>query len=150
MTQGMWITAVIMFAIDSVAAVAAPPINTWYLHTQGTGAQIPLESGAALIAVTTFAGIWLIQRQRSSSDTLVDMRSAIAGSFILVYMVMVVWSAFFAYGNSGQLNILSSTLITNFTVLAGVVIAFYFATSAASAIAADRRNSNEQEQAKNR
>lgn len=84
MTQSTWITAIIMFAIDSVAAVAAPPINTWYLHTQGTGAQVPLESGAALIAVTTFVGIWLIQRQRSSSDILVDMRSAIAGSFILV------------------------------------------------------------------
>lgn len=148
MTQGAWITAVIMFAIDSVAAVAAPPINTWYLHTQGTGAQIPLESGAALIAVTTFVGIWLIQRQRSSSDTSVDMRSAIAGSFILVYMVMVVWSAFFAYGNSGQLNVLSSTLITNFTVLAGVVVASYFTASAASAIAADRRSSSKQEDAK--
>lgn len=145
MTQGTWITAAIMFAIDGVAAIAAPPINTWYLHTQGTGAQVPLESGAALIAVTTFVGIWLIQRQRSSSDTLMDMRSAIAGSFILVYLVMVVWSAFFAYGNSGQLNVLSSTLITNFTVLAGVVIAFYFATSAASSIAASRRSSKEEE-----
>jgi hypothetical protein len=145
-SRGVWMAAAIMLAVDSVAAVAAPPINTWYLHTQRTGAQVPLESGAALIAVTTFIGICFIQRKRSSSDTLVDMRSAIAGSFILVYLVMVVWSAFFAYGNSGQLNVLSSTLITNFTVLAGIVIGFYFTTSAATSIAASRRGGKHEQE----
>jgi hypothetical protein len=145
--RSTWIAAGTMFAIDSVAAVAAPPINTWYLHTQGSGVQVPLESGAALIAVTTFVGIWVIQRRRSSSDTLVEMRSAIAGSFILVYLVMVGWSAFFAYGSSGPLNTLSNTLITNFTVLTGVVIASFFASSAASSIAAGRQE-NKREKAK--
>lgn len=139
-----WIVAAMIFAIDSTAAVAAPPINTWYLHTQRSGAQVPLESGAALIAVTTFVGIWLIQRQRSFSDTLGDMRAAIAGSFILVYLVIVVWSAFFAYGNAGPLNVLSSTLITNFTVLTGVVIASYFATATANTIAASRQDKRQE------
>jgi hypothetical protein len=129
-----------MLIVDSVIAVAAPPIDIWYLENVNHSAQIPLESGAALVAVVTFVGIWLIQRYWSGGDALTDMRSAISGSFIVVYLVILSWSAFFPPGfNTGILDYLSSTFISNFTVLTGVVVGFYFTTTAASYIATHKR-----------
>jgi hypothetical protein len=123
---------VALLLLDGVIAAAAPPIDIWYLHSQNTGGQVPLESGAAFIGVTAFTGIWLLERRRHNRSSLNEMRSAIAGSFIIVYLVILSWSAFFpARYNIGAINSLTSRFTTNFTVLTGVVVGFYFTTTAA-------------------
>ena len=130
----------IVLVIDGVIAAAAPPISAYYYGDKGPD-QIPLGSGAALIAVVTFVGIWRVQRLGPSDDSLADMRNAISGAFIVVYLVILSWSAFVPAGtNTGPIGILSATFITNFTALTGVVIAFYFTTTTATHIAAYRKD----------
>ena len=61
------------------------------------------------------------------------MRDAIAAAFVTVYLTIVAWSAFFAISTSGepaQLSPLTQTVISNFTYLTGIVVAFYFGTDA--------------------
>jgi hypothetical protein len=59
------------------------------------------------------------------------MRDAISGAAIVVYLVVFSWVAFFPPGyNTGPLNTLTLTLITNFTVIIGIVVTFYLGTIA--------------------
>lgn len=60
------------------------------------------------------------------------MRSAIAGTIVLVYLVLLGIVAFFSpSGTEGlKLHELTQTFVTNFTTLIGVVVAFYFGSSA--------------------
>ncbi len=58
-----------------------------------------------------------------------SMRTAIAGTIVIVYLVLVGIVAFFKVGPA-SLPPISQTLVTNFTTIVGVVIAFYFGASA--------------------
>jgi drug/metabolite transporter (DMT)-like permease len=132
-----------ILVVDCIVAVAAPFIDNWYVtsHTPPRP-DIPLQAGAGLIAVVTFVGIWVIQRSRVNVEIVSEMRDAISAAVIVVYLVILSWSAFFPRISSsgGVLNPLTSTFITNFTALTGVVVGFYFTTTAATQIAAQRRS----------
>jgi hypothetical protein len=62
------------------------------------------------------------------------MRDAIAAAFVVTYLVIVGWSAFFNYltdvTQQSALSPLTSSLITNFTALTGVVVGSYFGADA--------------------
>lgn len=135
---------VALIAVNCVTAVAAPITDIWYIHHIDP-AQVPFEAGAALIAITTFLGIWVIQREQYVNDMLTGMRDAISGAVIAVYLVVFSWVAFFPPGyNTGPLNTLTSTLITNFTVISGIVVTFYFGTIAYLQISARRQKQSEE------
>jgi hypothetical protein len=130
--------------IDCAVAVAAPFIDNWYVTSHvPTRPDIPLQAGAALVAVVTFVGVWAIQRSRGAVEIVSEMRDAISAAVIVVYLIILSWSAFFPRIGSagGVLNPLTSTFITNFTALTGVVVGFYFTTTAATQIAAQRNSS---------
>jgi hypothetical protein len=72
------------------------------------------------------------------------MRDAIAAAVVIVYLVILCWSTFFprlSPSNNTVLNPLTSTFITNFTAVTGIVIGFYFTGVTATQIAAHRQNS---------
>ena len=138
---------ILLVSVDLAVAVGAPLWNYYF-----TRDDIPLQAGAAVIAVTTFTSVWLIQRSRAYGNPTTDsMRDAIAASFVVTYLVMVAWSAFFNYavnvdqGRQAVLAPLTQTLISNFTILTGLVVGFYFGTDAVKQVALARqpKTSNE-------
>lgn len=58
-----------------------------------------------------------------------SMRTAIAGTIVIVYLVLVGIVAFFTHGPE-KLPAISETMVTSFTTIVGVVVAFYFGASA--------------------
>jgi FlaA1/EpsC-like NDP-sugar epimerase len=57
------------------------------------------------------------------------MRTAIAGTIVIAYLVLVGIVAFFTHGPE-KLPAISEAMVTNFTTIVGVVVAFYFGASA--------------------
>ncbi len=131
-----------VLSVDAIVAVATPFVDIWYVRYtyRPEPPDVPLQAGVALIAVVTFLGVWTIQRRRPQVDTTSEMRDAIAAAVVVVYLVILSWSTFFPRitSSSGTLNPLTSTLITNFTALTGIVIGFYFSATAATKIAEHR------------
>lgn len=131
-----------VLAVDAIVAVATPFVDIWYVRYtyRPEPPDVPLQAGVALIAVVTFLGVWTIQRRRPQADITSEMRDAIAAAVVVVYLVILSWSTFFPRitTSSGTLNPLTSTLITNFTALTGIVIGFYFSATAATNIAQHR------------
>ena len=72
------------------------------------------------------------------------MRDAIAASFVVTYLVMVAWSAFFNStenmdpGGRAVLAPLTQTLISNFIILTGLVVGFYFGIEAIKQVVQSR------------
>jgi FlaA1/EpsC-like NDP-sugar epimerase len=58
-----------------------------------------------------------------------NMRTAIAGTIVISYLVLVGIVAFFTHGPE-KLPAIGETMVTNFTTIVGVVVAFYFGASA--------------------
>jgi hypothetical protein len=88
--------------------------------------RAPLSFSVAAVAVVTFFG--LLQLQQASSLEPGDMRKPIAGTVTVVYLVLVATFSFFFV--PGQLPPLTETFINSFTTIMGVVVAFYFGSSA--------------------
>jgi hypothetical protein len=79
------------------------------------------------IGVITFLGILVLShRSGHRGFSTGEMRSAIAATFMVVYFTMLGILMFFY----GKLPEMAPTLIKNFTNLMGVVIAFYFGSTA--------------------
>ena len=130
--------AVALFAGDVLVAGLAP---LWdYFFKQSDKA---LMTGAAVIAVSTFLGVWLLQRHEAAGHHARNsMRDGIAAAFVVTYLVIVAWAAFFSYypiapSEAGahpppplQLPPLTQALIGNFTILTGVVVGGYFGADA--------------------
>src|ERR1700687_4068565 len=138
---GVDIRKVLLVVVNCTVAVGAPVWNYYF-----TRSDIALQAGAALVAVTTFTCVWLLQRSRKWGDPLADsMRDGIAASFVVTYLVMVGWAGFFNYSVStdpaqlDRLAPLTQQLIGNFTVLTGIVVGFYFGTDAVKAVVAGRQ-----------
>jgi len=98
--------------------------------------------GAISIALCTFFGFLLIE-VRSNSEikfSSESFRIAITSSVIVVYLYVVGLTIFFRSW-SENIQPLTQTMITNFTTIVGVVIAFYF-TSSAIIEKGSKRNQN--------
>src|SRR5690242_11842963 len=111
----------------NLAIAAAGPV--WDRHSD---TDMPLEMGAAVVAVWTFFMVWLIQRDPAyarENPASNPLRDAIAAAFVVTYLVIVGWTAFFHLFSSVDhpaLAPLTQTFVTNFTFLTGVVVGSYF------------------------
>jgi hypothetical protein len=91
----------------------------------GFGVSVLAVSG---IGVITFLGILVLShRSGHRGFSTGEMRSAMAATFMVVYFTML-GVLMFCYS---ELPLMAPTLIKNFTYLMGVVIAFYFGSTAA-------------------
>ena len=58
------------------------------------------------------------------------MRSATAGTVVIIYLVLISTFTFYFVGpQAGELLPITATLVTNFTTVVGIVVAFYFGVS---------------------
>lgn len=107
-----------------IVAAGAPAINYFVPHYNS-----PLEAGAAVIAVVTFLGVWLLQRHVGAGRyDRNSMRDGIAAAFVVTYLVIVSWAAFMR--GEQAVTPLAQAVIPNFTVLVGVVVGGYFGADA--------------------
>lgn len=119
-----------MLVVGDVAVAAGAPLWNRYVPEFNT----PLEAGAAVIAVATFLGVWLLQRHGGAGrDDRNSMRDGIAAAFVVTYLVIVGWAAFMR-GQEAQTP-LALTVVPNFTVLTGVVVGGYFGADAIKQVA---------------
>lgn len=97
----------------------------------------------ATMVISFVSLLVLTQRNKERWEvTESTMRNAIAGAIVIAYLVLVGIVAFFTEGPE-KLPAISQTMVTNFTTIVGVVIAFYFGASAYVQASAQRRESNQ-------
>lgn len=92
-----------------------------------------LSFAVAAVSVVTFFGFLHLGRSVSGAQPDSDRleRRAIAATAVVVYLVLVSNVAFFGLTEKPQeLNPLTNMLVTNFTAVVGVIVAFYFGSSA--------------------
>jgi hypothetical protein len=125
---------VALVGVDFIAAAGAPVVDQLASYT-----NTALQVAAAVIAVWTYFFVWLIQRDPVNKDPRTNsVRDAITASFVVTYLVMVSWSAFFNMAPAnGQyaLDPLGQTFISNFTFLTGVVVGSYFGADVVKQVA---------------
>jgi hypothetical protein len=126
---GVQSTAATVLIVDATVAVGAPIWDYYF-----TRSDIPLQVGAAVIAVVTFLGIWMVQHNLTGSGPETNsMRDAIAAAFVVTYLVIVGWATFLGFYSGERqetLNPLANTVLPSFTVLTGVVVGGYFGADA--------------------
>jgi len=81
--------------------------------------------GFGSVSIITFLGMLYIQR---SIESKIDLKIPIASSITIIYILLVVTWAF--YRSTGDLPQMTETLMSSFTSITGIVIAFYFGSSA--------------------
>ncbi|WP_157372189.1 hypothetical protein [Arthrobacter sp. Soil736] len=120
------------FIVVSLAPIAENV--TYKLATQGRQTwlfqDLGYMLGAGLLIVITFYGIWIHQRDDRNLPPADALRDAIAATVVLLYLVLVSWGTFFAPGPNRDL--LPDQLLASLTTVTGVVIAFYFISTAAA------------------
>lgn len=86
-----------------------------------------------MIAAASITFFWLVSDMRPALSKITfdegALRRAIAGSIVVEYLVLVGVVAFWE-GGPETLPPITQALITSFTTVVGVVIAFYFGSSA--------------------
>jgi len=87
--------------------------------------QAWMAFGFGSITIITFLGMLYIQR---SIEPKIDLKVPIASAVTLIYILLVVTWAF--YRSKGDLPQMTETLMSSFTSITGIVIAFYFGSSA--------------------
>jgi uncharacterized protein with PQ loop repeat len=102
----------------------------WWNHSQGTLAPVSWAVGVS--AVATFFTT-LVFLPPAGKITKSGTRNAITSTFIVTYFLLLGLFVFFE-GETGNSPI-TDTLVTNFTFLMGVVIAFHFGTTAYEKVA---------------
>jgi hypothetical protein len=108
--------------------VSVLAICVW-LSSSNTSYPI-IFAAPALGIITLFGVLWAttdITINSTVSDT--SMRSAIAASAVVMYMVLVGFGVF-TDEKYGGMSTMAQTLLTNFTTVVGIIVAFYFGTSA--------------------
>jgi len=119
--QRIVLTMVVATVAINVIAVAAMRMMS---------SNAPLGLAAGLTALVAFIGMLMLAQEPDGPWRLSEsaMRTAIASAFIAEYIALVSMVAFSR--ESGDLPDVGKTLVTNFTQLVGVVVAFYFGASA--------------------
>jgi protein-S-isoprenylcysteine O-methyltransferase Ste14 len=141
-----WVRTAIAIAVIDLALLGAG------LHwdTRVPAAWLAWSVGA--IAMVTFLGaLILVHKARDNEATQTQqMRIAITASFVMVYLVLLGLSAFrlAPIGDNGKpipQPATTGSLISSFTALMATIVAFYFATTTAEHISANR-NADRQKQ----
>jgi protein-S-isoprenylcysteine O-methyltransferase Ste14 len=94
--------------------------------------NFPLAVGVIGAGLLAFSLCIITSEESHDHDSWISnpsqVRAAIAISIVVEYLVLVGIVAFFAHG-AEQLPAITQTLVTNFTTVVGVVIAFFFGSS---------------------
>lgn len=121
-----------ILAASIVVVNVVANLLSFYWHT-----RTPLAVAIVATAVLSFVGLLAIRQSPQGEWKIeeADMRTAIAGTIVIEYLVLVATVAFLpelpnTEGRAETLPALTQTLISNFTYMVGVVIAFYFGASA--------------------
>jgi hypothetical protein len=123
------VTRLINSFVMAFLIVAVNAIATYVSHR--TESNTAHSVSIIATAVISFVGLLaLTQPQKGIWDiTEAHMRTAIAGTIVVEYLVLVATVAFLK-GGAEALPPITQTLISNFTSIVGIVIAFYFGASA--------------------
>jgi hypothetical protein len=119
-------TALLITAVLVALIAVAGQILSGLLHSSRF-----LALAVVLVGVVTFFGILLMQLnergQRAFSER--AMRLAITAALVVAYITLVGTTVFFGEGY-GRMPQLADTVLGSFTTVVGLVMAFYFGTSA--------------------
>jgi peptidoglycan/LPS O-acetylase OafA/YrhL len=113
--------------VVATAIVLTIGICVWLSSKETT---YPIIFAAPATGVMAFFGILAIlaeTRTEPASDAI--MRGAMAGALVIMYMVVVGFGIFTGPGYGGMSPI-AQTLMTSFTSIVGIAVAFYFGSSA--------------------
>lgn len=104
-----------------------------------------LACGIAVAGTITFVSLLyhsLVIREGSKSD---GVRDSIACSFLFVYLLLVIYSVFFASSNTNSHPAPETeTLLNSFTTATSIVIGFYFATGTVDKFAKSRKSKSKE------
>jgi hypothetical protein len=90
-----------------------------------------VSAATVATAIVTFFGVLRLEAKEKSiriSDQ--RLRSAIAASSVVTYLVLIASAGLFTFTQGAEMPEVSRTLLTSFTATVGVIIAFYFGSSA--------------------
>ncbi len=104
----------------------------WYLSAiLKTDGPIAVAVIIAGLIGFVYALDWMHQRRQGEGSVDESMRTAIAAAIVVQYLALVGVVSVFGQASPGErLSPITETLIGNFTTIVGVVIAFYFGSSA--------------------
>jgi len=120
--QEKWKKAVLMTIVIGALDILVLLLGTFEL--------VHIAWSVGSIGIITFLGILILVNYLSNSAAFDkgEMRKAIAGSFIAVYFALVSLLTFTGFSPSSEK--LAETIIGHFTYLVGIVVIFYFGSSA--------------------
>jgi protein-S-isoprenylcysteine O-methyltransferase Ste14 len=101
--------------------------NNWPFVAMGVGTGAITFFGLLILCQTSE------ERWKLPEDS---MRTVIAGTIVVEYLALVGTVAFFV---QGEMPPITQTMITNFTTIVGIVIAFYFGASAVLQLQRERQ-----------
>jgi amino acid transporter len=114
---GLWLAAYLLILIPGGPVKAG--------SVSGFGV---VAAAVVATAIVTFFGFLRLPPDTHTGISDGRLRFAIAASTIVTYLVFVGSAGLFQ--NGGELSELSRLLLTSFTTIVGVIIAFYFGSSA--------------------
>ena len=113
----------------SISIIVTLGTCVWLSARPDGGTSYPIIFAAPATSIMTFFGLisLLSEKEENISDS--TMRSAITGALVVMYIVVVGYGIFTAEGYGG-ISSFGQTLLTSFTSIVGISIAFYFGSSA--------------------
>lgn len=119
------------WSIVAIGGIVVVVVATALALDRAWDSHAPIGWAVGASAVITFVGFLAI----SAGDMIPRLRIAIAASFVVAYVVLLGMVTFLIEPTDGGSSEVSSTLVTNFTVLMGTVVAFFFGSSAVEKVA---------------
>lgn len=94
--------------------------------------RYPMIFAVIASAVLTFFGLLLYFIGSTPADKVKDrdVRTAIAAAITIMYLVLAGYGVFLVENKVGKMDPLANTLMTTLSTVVGVVVAFYFGSSA--------------------
>ena len=137
--QRVWLRVLLP---DALVVIGAPLIELWSWNHLPGFRDLGYVLGLGSLVVFTFYGIWSYERTVRDQPGAIAMRDAIAATVIMLYLVLLSWAVFFSSGASTtspvtdgsvnqateSINKVTSELLTSFTSITAVVVAFYFSS----------------------
>lgn len=136
-TQGLstkrWLIGVAV--LDVVLFTLGVLIATGHIFrglTANSAGREWLSIAVGCMAIVSFFGLLLARYEsRTGGIGEASLRFAVAASLIIVYLAVVASSAFYGpVGQPQELHPLTREMITSFTAVIGIVVAFFFGSSA--------------------
>jgi membrane protease YdiL (CAAX protease family) len=134
-----------------LAVVVSFGLDFWTADLGFKQSQVFRSIGLIAAAMISFYGILWKGLNKDGVIDESDMRTAITVSLVTVYLVLVGVVAFYApirvntaneQQQANQLSQITTTMLTSFTTIVGIVVPFYFGTSAYVQVKREESQSN--------